>query len=197
MQELSTGEKIKTLRLQLGMSQEALADTALLNLRTIQRIENGATAARGDSLQRIAKALQVDVKTLLDTAMPAVGKTPILKKDAWINRLLYISAMGFLLFPLLGTLLPLVVWIGYRNTIKNIYQKGKQLIMVQLIWCMLVLALYAYIGSIKIFHVNLPVPDNQKTLVLVMAASYIANGIYCLVHVIGSFLATAKKDYNV
>jgi transcriptional regulator with XRE-family HTH domain len=186
MQAVQLGDTIKTLRLQLGLSQEALADMAQLNLRTIQRIESGVTAARGNSLQQIAKALQVDVKTLQATTIQAIDNAPALKTDVWINRLLYISAMSFLIFPLLGALLPFAIWIMYRNNISEIHQKGKQLIIIQLLWCAILFAVYAYIGSIKIFHVNLPVPGNQKILQLVIAALYVANIIYCTFQVISS-----------
>ena len=52
---------MKTLRLQSGISQDELAALTQLSLRTIQRIENGETAPRGDSLKRIAAALNVGI----------------------------------------------------------------------------------------------------------------------------------------
>ena len=179
--------KIKKLRIKSGMSQEALADNSQLNLRTIQRIESGTTVARGDSLQRIAGALGVSVEDLMDTVIQVDNKITGLEKDPWIIRLLYISALGFLLFPLPAILLPLAVWIMYRNKISGMYQKGKQLLIAQSIWCIVLLGLYVYIGGIKILHFNLPVPNNQKTITIIIAALYLANIIYCVTYFITSF----------
>lgn len=50
---------IKQLRKSKGLSQENLSDKSGLSLRTIQRIENGETIPRGDSLNRIANAMDV------------------------------------------------------------------------------------------------------------------------------------------
>lgn len=187
MEEQTLGSRIRNIRTQSGISQEALADLTQLSVRTIQRIETGETSARGDSLQRIATALNVDIKDLTATPSATASTTPVLKEDAWIIRLLYIAALGFLLFPVLGVICPLIIWVVYRNTISGIHQKGKQLIIIQAVWCMVLFALYVYIGSMKIFHLNLPVPENSKTLILTVAALYAGNFIFCIIHIISSF----------
>ncbi len=187
MEQLTSGSRIKNIRTQSGISQEALADLTQLSVRTIQRIETGETSARGDSLQRIATALNVDIKELTTITVTAASNTPALKEDIWIIRLLYIAPLGFLIFPALGIICPLIIWIVYRNTISGIHQKGKQLITIQTVWCIVLLALYVYIGSMKIFHLNLPVPENSKMLILTVAALYAGNFIFCIIHIISSF----------
>lgn len=57
------GEKLRTLRLQKGMSQEKLAMMSNLNKRTIQRAENGQPVAL-ESLAFIADTLEVQPATL-------------------------------------------------------------------------------------------------------------------------------------
>jgi transcriptional regulator with XRE-family HTH domain len=47
--------KIKELRNKNGYSQEELSKLCRLSLRTIQRIENSETGARGDTLRRLAQ----------------------------------------------------------------------------------------------------------------------------------------------
>src|SRR6185437_11548465 len=56
---MTLSQKVKELRMSAGTSQEELADATRLSLRTIQRIENGETQPRGDSLKRLARALGV------------------------------------------------------------------------------------------------------------------------------------------
>lgn len=187
MEQLTLGARIKNCRVQSGISQEALADLTQLSVRTIQRIETGETTARGDSLQRIAKALNIDIKELTSIPLRAANNTTSLKDDIWIIRLLYISALSFLLFPVLGIIFPLILWVIFRKTISGVHQKGKTLILVQTIWCTILFALYVYIGSMKIFHLNLPAPENQKALLLFAGILYAANFIYCVIHLIGSF----------
>ncbi len=54
---------VKKLRAQRNWSQEQLAQTSNLSLRTIQRIESGKKASL-ESLMSIASVLEVDIETL-------------------------------------------------------------------------------------------------------------------------------------
>ncbi len=56
--------KVKTLRLNKGWSQEQLSEVSGLSIRTIQRIENENTISM-ESLKVLAKALDVDTNELL------------------------------------------------------------------------------------------------------------------------------------
>ena len=61
--------KVKELRLKRGLSQEALAEESGLSRRTIQRIELGESNPNGDSLKRLANALQINADELIDWAI--------------------------------------------------------------------------------------------------------------------------------
>lgn len=61
-------KKVKELPLRQKSSQEELAIATQLSLRTIQRIESGETEPRGDTLKRLAKALNVSVDELTDVS---------------------------------------------------------------------------------------------------------------------------------
>ena len=56
----SIGQKIKAARLEKGFTQEALADLALLSLRTIQRIEAEENVPTAKTLNLIGKVLEID-----------------------------------------------------------------------------------------------------------------------------------------
>lgn len=58
-------EKIKNTRTSRGFSQEKLAEKAGVSLRTVQRVENGKTDPQGDTLIRLAEALDVCPDDLL------------------------------------------------------------------------------------------------------------------------------------
>jgi len=55
------GKRIKEIRIKRGLSQEDLAESAKVNLRTIQRIENNETTPRGKTLKLIFDILEIEV----------------------------------------------------------------------------------------------------------------------------------------
>ena len=58
-------QKLIKLRKDKGLTQEELAEKAKINLRTIQRIENAENEPRGQTLNLICKALEIDSKVLI------------------------------------------------------------------------------------------------------------------------------------
>ena len=60
---------LKQLRIQKGLSQEALAEKSNISVRTLQRIENGKNANM-TTLTTLAGVLEVDVETLTCTNSP-------------------------------------------------------------------------------------------------------------------------------
>lgn len=122
------GLRIKELRKQKGMSQEFLADESGLSLRTIQRIENGDTNPTGESLKRLSNALNVNPDELIDWSV---------KEDKIYLTFLNLSALTFLFFPLLGILVPFILWTSRKGKIKNINKLGKDLINFEITWTLL------------------------------------------------------------
>lgn len=118
-------ENLKFHRSNRGYSQEKLAEVADVSLRTIQRLESGDTEPRGDTVTRIAQALDVAPGELLQCEK---------KKDTSYQKGLQISAFSFLLFPLLGVLLPFILWITKRDQIEGVDYSGKEIINFQITW---------------------------------------------------------------
>ena len=72
------GERIRTARLALGMSQADLANRAMLSLPRISYVEQGKVRMRLDTFARIAEALQSSADELLRLNVPrgqAFGKS--------------------------------------------------------------------------------------------------------------------------
>lgn len=122
------GLRIKELRKQKGMSQELLAEESGLSLRTIQRIENGQTNPTGESLKRLSNAVNVNPDELIDWSI---------KEDKRYLTFLNLSALTFLFFPLLGILIPFILWTSRKGKIKNINKLGKDLINFEITWTLL------------------------------------------------------------
>ena len=119
--------RLKELRAQKGMSQEVLADESGLSLRTIQRIENNETNPTGDTLKRLSNALNVNPDELIDWAI---------REDNKYLTILNLSALTFLFFPILGILVPFILWNSKKGKIKNINRLGKDLINFEITWTM-------------------------------------------------------------
>lgn len=120
--------RLKNFRKKKGMSQESLAEESGLSLRTIQRIEKGETNPNGESLKRIANALNVTPDDLVDWSI---------KEDKKYLTYLNLSALTFILFPLLGILIPFILWTSKKEKIKDINSLGKALINFEITWTLL------------------------------------------------------------
>lgn len=143
MKNTQLAKKIKELRKNNGLSQETLSETSQLNLRTIQRIEAGETEPRGDTLKRLATALNVSPNDLVDWTED---------EDTGFLTFLNLSALSFIAFPLLGIIVPLALWVLKKDKIKDVDRTGKKLLNFQISLCILICLLYFFFILSKVFH---------------------------------------------
>lgn len=142
MKNTDLAQRVKDLRNRKGLSQEMLAEDTGLSLRTIQRIENGETEPRGDTIKRLANTLNVSPDELVDWTI---------NEDKGFLAVLNLSSLGFILFPLLGIITPLIFWITKKDKIKDINKIGKNVINFQLSWTILVVCTYIFFVG-RIFY---------------------------------------------
>jgi len=165
------GLRIKELRKQKGMSQEFLVEESGLSLRTIQRIENGETNPTGESLKRLSNALNVNPDELIDWSI---------KEDKRYLTFLNLSALTFLFFPLLGILIPFILWTSRKGKIKNINKLGKDLINFEITWTLLLFFipflwfLFSKIGILESFTLS--------RIFIVIGVMYFINLIFILLN---------------
>jgi len=139
-------QKVKKLRNRKGYSQEELAEKTGLSLRTIQRVENGETEPRGDSLKKLASVFEVSPDDIVDWTI---------QEDKGFLVSLNLSALAFLFFPILGILVPLTIWILKKDKIRNLNEIAKDLLNFQITWTIFFFIGYLLIiiGTLlKIFH---------------------------------------------
>ena len=164
-------KRLKELRNQRGMSQEVLADESGLSMRTIQRIENGETNPTGESLKRLSNALNVNPDELIDWSI---------KEDKRYLTFLNLSALTFLFFPLLGILIPFILWTSRKGKIKNINKLGKDLINFEITWTLLLFFipflwfLFSKIGILESFTLS--------RIFIVIGVMYFINLIFILLN---------------
>lgn len=175
MSKLTISEQIRALRKSKGLSQEALADSAGINLRTLQRIETGSALPRGETLRLLARALDLSVQEL----SVAVNESPIvMEEDPGFLKLMNLSALTLWFVPFGNILVPLAFWIFRRNKIIGVAELGKRIINTQIIWSIVTYGSAAFI----IFSVFLDEIFIDPFFMLpVMLLFYMANTIYIIV----------------
>ncbi|TCD01243.1 helix-turn-helix domain-containing protein [Pedobacter psychroterrae] len=186
MKNIELAQRIKDLRFRRGLSQEKLSETAQINLRTVQRIESGETDPRGDTLKRIAIALNVTPDELIDWTE---------QEDKGFLAFFNLSALSFIVFPLLGIIVPLAIWILKRDKIKYANEMGKRLLNFQISWCLLIFLIYAFLFLGLIFHVDFSLPGigfqgfngAELLLVLLTPILYVVNGAFIVINSIRSY----------
>lgn len=136
MDDLNLSQRVKELRNRKGISQENLAEESGLSLRTIQRIENNETVPRGDTLKKLAIALDTSPDEIVDWKI---------QEDQNYLTLMSLSALGFLFFPLLGIIIPLTMWIFKKDKLKNVNELGKSMLNFQISWTLLLFLYYIFI----------------------------------------------------
>jgi len=122
------GQKIVELRKLKGYTQEELAEEAKLNLRTIQRIENGENKPSGNTLKLICEALETLPEKIID-----YGK----KEDSRLLVLMHLSVITYLVIPIGNILIPLIFWISKKDKIIKLDEMGTRLLNFQIIWTIL------------------------------------------------------------
>src|SRR6056297_3308430 len=155
MQNQELASKVKKLRKRKGYSQEYLAEKSGVSLRTVQRIEKGENSPRGDTLKRLAGSLDVNHDKIIDWER---------RNDHNYLKNTQLSALGFLIFPLLGIIIPLAMWLAKKDKITNINSTAKSLINFEITWNLLVLFVFlfqpVYTGlKIHLTHVVLSPAD--------------------------------------
>ncbi|MFC3415116.1 helix-turn-helix domain-containing protein [Algoriphagus hitonicola] len=121
--ENKIGQQLKALRLQSGFSQEELAEQAGVSLRTVQRFENAETTPRGDTVKRLFQIFGKSPEEVLDWSK---------EEHQGFLYTLILSGLLFLFSPILGLVIPLVLWLNRRNKVVEVDYLGKKLINFQL-----------------------------------------------------------------
>ena len=122
------GIKIREIRKKKGLSQEDLAESAKVNLRTIQRIEKNESEPRGKTINLICEVLDINTEDILD-----YGK----KTDNNYLIIFHLSVLSFLVIPVGNIILPLILWTNKKDKIIGIKKVGANLLNFQIFWSFL------------------------------------------------------------
>ncbi len=169
MKNKDLAKRVKELRKRSGLSQELLAENSGLSLRTVQRIENGETQPTGDSIKRLSSALQVTPNELIDWQII---------EDNNVLLLLNLSQLGFIAFPLLGILIPLIIWTSKKDKIKDVELVGKCILNFQISWTLLLFFMAISIFIISKFELSKNI--SIASIIIAFSGMYFMNFIVVL-----------------
>jgi transcriptional regulator with XRE-family HTH domain len=137
------GKKIRELRKKKGLSQEELAESAKVNLRTIQRIEKNESEPRGKTLNLICQVLDINAEDILD-----YGK----QTDISYLTIFHLSVITFLAIPVGNIILPLILWMNKKDKIIGLKKIGANLLNFQIVWSILTFLSITAFAFFKIMH---------------------------------------------
>lgn len=182
MKNKDLANKVKELRKRSGISQELLAENSGLSLRTVQRIENGETQPTGDSIKRLSSALNVTPNELIDFQII---------KDNNILLLLNLSQLGFIAFPLLGIVIPLIIWTSKKDKIKDVDQVGKSILNFQISWTLLLFFIVIGVFISTRFEQSLNI--SFAAIFITISSMYILNFIVVIFNTLRYFNGKSIK----
>jgi len=133
------GKKIRDVRKKKGLSQEELAESAKVNLRTIQRVENNENEPRGKTLNLICEVLDINAEDILD-----YGK----QTDKSYLIIFHLSVIVFLVIPVGNIILPMILWLTKKDKIIGLKETGANLLNFHNLVCSCI-SLYNYIRIFK------------------------------------------------
>lgn len=120
---MDLNERIIQARKAKGLTQEELATLTKVNLRTIQRIESGASKPRAYTLKAIEK--------VLDFGQPAAND---LEGTAHFLQLFCLSCFSYLVLPYLHFLVPNYLLNRSQEQNPEVRRFAKKVIRVQIYW---------------------------------------------------------------
>ena len=179
------GAKIKKQRKQKGLSQEELAESASVNLRTIQRIENNKNEPRGNTLNQICKVLEINAEEILD-----YGKQP----DNSYLVFFHLSVLSYLVFPLGNIILPMILWQTKKDKVIGLKDAGANLLNYQIVWTVF---LTLSIINMMFAILNIPHIFSYHTVILVFIGLNVLNIIFPIYFACKSKKGDTEKKYPI
>ncbi|MCE7993464.1 MAG: helix-turn-helix domain-containing protein [Roseivirga sp.] len=123
---MSSGTNIINLRKNKGYSQERLAEEAGVSIRTVQRIESGATSPTGHTLALLAGVLDTSVENLINEKTASESPFELVNK-------MNLSALPGLVLPYGNLIIPFLQWRKHQQN-TEIKEMGKRILNFQLLW---------------------------------------------------------------
>lgn len=178
------GEKIAEIRKRKGLTQDEVAEMANINLRTVQRIENGETDPRGYTLSSICKVLEINIEDIVD-----YGKV----EDKSFFVYFHLSVLSGCIIPLGDIIIPLILWLTKRDKIVDLKFQAKNLLFFRACFDFVMLL---FLGGSILFILYTGGPEETVAIRMVIMASIFMgiNFLISLVYPLYVAVSISKSD---
>lgn len=102
MKSMELSQHLKRIRIDKGLSQEELSERSSLSLRTIQRLENGESSPRDDTLNLLTKALDMPKDYFTETKDTIVNTNEKITKSRFPWFIISLTIIGCSLGVIVG-----------------------------------------------------------------------------------------------
>ncbi|WBA42850.1 helix-turn-helix domain-containing protein [Hymenobacter canadensis] len=129
------------------------------------------------NLATIPAALPANQGPTTATVVPAAAPapTPVLRADPEFLQLLNLSALSFLVLPLLNLVVPFVLWRKQRHTIAHAAEVGRRVLGFQVLWQVGCFFAYVLLAVGQVVAVQFHRTPIKGGFLLVMVATYLLN----------------------
>jgi len=182
------GVKIAEIRKRKGLTQDEVAEQANINLRTVQRIENGETEPRGFTLSSICKVLDISIEDIVD-----YGKV----EDKSFFVYFHLSVLAGCIIPLGDIIIPLILWLTKRDKIVGLNFQAKNLLLFRACFDFILL-LYIVCSMVYIFYSVGTEVVNMKIFIIYgifIVASLLISMVYPVYVAISISRSDSLKSY--
>ena len=159
------------------------AKLTAVQLDHFQRIENNETVPRGDTLKRLAIALGTSPDEIIDWKR---------QEDRNYLLLMNLSTLSFLFFPILGVIIPLIMWIFKKEKLKHVDELGKSILNFQISWTLLLSISWILLFLGSFFKITSTWSIGLSWVILSVGVLYIFN---FLIIIINSIRIHNKKQF--
>ena len=175
MDKTQFSENVKKLRTGRGLTQEALAEKSRLSLRTVQRIEGGEVNPRSETLIMLSNALGVSPAELADWSV---------NENKGYLALLNLSSLSFIIFPILGLIMPLILWVSQKDKIQGLERSARKTINFQITWniILFLFSIYLVIKTIFAFDQIQLSGDINRSVISGITNSFLSQYIWLCVY---------------
>ncbi len=194
MQNTTLCNLVTAARKKKGLTQEELASLTNLTVRTIQRIESGATQPRSFTLKAIAGVLEIPFDAFTATEPVCEEQVPPGHPDKVGNtthhflQLFCLSCFSYLVIPYLHFLLPRHLLKRQGETPLQCRQFAQQVIRTQLVWTV---ALHLLLLLTLAYNLLQATYGNRQYIVSYL---WIVLGLYLVnAAIIGAAMVRAKR----
>ena len=137
-------------------------------------------------MQRIAKGLRVTSEEIIDWKLE--------KNDSYL-AILNASGLAFIIFPLLGIIIPLVLWVSKRKEINYVDKVGKSVINFEITWCLFLFLIYIISFISFIFHLSIFPKITPQRIILIGTFLFLFNAIQLILNSIRLKKGKESKYY--